>query len=440
MSAHPPHRGQSPFFPDPGIASFISGKKRALTPFLFLIFAAPVLGDAYSDARGELFAAYQAQDFAAMERAAVRALDARPGYPGARFNLAYAKALRGDAEGALSVLRELAGQGIDFGAADIEDFAGLQALPGWQPYRETIEELHQPVGEATVAARYPLADFVPEGIAVIDGDIVLGSIRHGSIVRLGDKTKVLGSAEAGGHWSVFGMRAGPDGGLWFGSAAVPEFAAADESSAGSTGIFRLDLSSGKITAQAMLPMQEQPMVLGDLVFVDDNTLYASESLVGALYRYSLDSRELEQVVAPGVMRSMQGLVQDASGKYLYVADYVGGLFRVKLDDFTVERVTGDASTNLFGIDGLYRHGRRLIAIQNGIRPNCVVALTLADDGLSIVDSEILARNLPEFDEPTLGTVVGDEFLFVANSHWNRFDRDGNLPYGLEGPIILRISL
>ena len=96
--------------------------------------------------------------------------------------------------------------------------------------------------------------------------------------------------------------------------------------------------------------------------------------------------------------------------------------------------------SLFGIDGLYRYGDELIAIQNGIRPNRVIALALGSDGISIAASRILARELPEFDEPTLGTVVGDQFYFVANSHWNRFDRDGNLPDGLSGPIVLKIQL
>ena len=41
---------------------------------------------------------------------------------------------------------------------------------------------------------------------------------------------------------------------------------------------------------------------------------------------------------------------------------------------------------------------------------------------------------------TLGVVRGDEFYFVANSHWNRFDAQNNLPGGLTGPIILRVSL
>ena len=49
-------------------------------------------------------------------------------------------------------------------------------------------------------------------------------------------------------------------------------------------------------------------------------------------------------------------------------------------------------------------------------------------------------NLPEFDEPTLGTIVGDHFYFVANSHWNRYDADNNLPDDLTGPIVLRLEL
>ena len=94
----------------------------------------------------------------------------------------------------------------------------------------------------------------------------------------------------------------------------------------------------------------------------------------------------------------------------------------------------------YGIDGLYRHDDELIAIQNGIRPHRVAAFRLSDDGLSVVGHRRLAANLEAFDEPTLGTVRGDDFFFVANSHWNRFDRENQLPDGLTGPIILKLSL
>ena len=94
----------------------------------------------------------------------------------------------------------------------------------------------------------------------------------------------------------------------------------------------------------------------------------------------------------------------------------------------------------YGIDGMYIYGDELIAIQNGVRPHRVVAFKLSGDGLSITGSRVLASNLPEFDEPTLGTIRGDYFYFVANSHWNRFDQENQLPEGLSGPIILKVSL
>ena len=125
---------------------------------------------------------------------------------------------------------------------------------------------------------------------------------------------------------------------------------------------------------------------------------------------------------------------------MYVADYVGGLYRVSLSTGNAERVTPHESTNDYGIDGLYRYKNKLIAIQNGIQPNRVVEFELSADGSAVIASKILAMNLPEFDDPNLGEIVGDNFLFIANSHWPKFDRDGNLPEELTGPIVLKIEL
>ena len=404
-----------------------------------MLHATLLKADSYSDARAALVEAYQGGDFPAMRQAAEMALAARPGYPGALFNRALAEVLDGHAETALKTLSSVVAAGVDFGVADMTEFESLQSLPGWQAYSRAVEELYEPVGLATTVYTYEDDDFVPEGIAIgNDGKLYLGSIRHGTIIRIGDNAEVL--SDATGHWSVFGMRLDANGGLWFASAAVPEFAAVTDETVGRTGLFRLDLASNKITDSASLPLSDDRRVLGDLVLVDEDTILASESLTGALYSYSVSAQQFSEVIAPGVMRSMQGLVLDATGRYLYVADYVGGLFRVALADNSVERVTADESTSLYGIDGLYRHANELVAIQNGIRPNRVIALSLSEDGLAISGHRILARNLPEFDEPTLGTVVGDDFYFVANSHWNRFDREGNLPDGLSGPMVLKLSL
>ena len=390
--------------------------------------------DDYATARAELIAAYQAQNYASMVVAADKALQARPGYPGARFNLALAYVLNGEAKASLDELESLLAADIDFGVSGIDEFAAVRELPGWDLYEQRVRALREPRGEAVVALERDDDRFVPEGIAIdAEGEILLGSIRQGKIVRGED---VLSQRQ--GHWSVFGMRFHNDGSLWFASAAVPQFEYVGEER-GRTGLFRLDTKSGAITRAAVLPQHAEEQVLGDLVITGD-TIYTTDSLTGAVYRYDIAADAFTTLAPPGTFGSPQGLALDASERHLYVADYIGGLYRVGVHDGGIERLVVEGPASDYGIEGLYRHRGRLIAIQNGIRPHRVTAFRLSQDGTTITDSRLLAANLPAFDEPTLGAVHGDDFYFVANSHWNRFDEDNRLPDGLTGPIVLKLSL
>lgn len=234
------------------------------------------------------------------------------------------------------------------------------------------------------------------------------------------------------------MRFDDNGDLWFASAAVAQLVEA-RGDTGKSGLFQFDIETGDVTREVILPQDADDQVLGDLV-IEGDAIYTTDSLTGALYRYDILTDEFSTLVEPGLMRSPQGLVLDAAAEHLYVADYTSGLFRVSLRDGAAEPVPLPPLTSAYGIDGLYRHGDELIAIQNGIRPHRVVAFTLSADGGAVASSRILAANLEDFDEPTLGVVHGGDFYFVANSHWNRFDRDNGLPEGLSGPIILRVRL
>lgn len=395
--------------------------------------------DDYLDARSELIAAYQAEDFAAMQAAGERALAARPGHAGALYNLAFSQVLNDKHDAALRTLEKLLEQRVDFGVADIEAFAPLKSLPQWPAYAARVASLLEPVGELDVIATHDVPDFIPEGIAVVGDSVYLGSIRHGTIVRLNGESDIIADAGDAPHWSVFGMRVAGNR-LWYVSSAIDEFAALTADDRGKNGLFAIDLDTGRVVVRSMLPSTGRKQVLGDLVLVDADTLLLADQADGIVYRYSIAAGEFSEFVPRGAIGSPQGLVVDRSGEHVYVADYIGGLFRVSLDDGSVRRVSSPESISLYGIDGLYRHGERLIAIQNGLRPNRVVSLELADDGLRVSGADILAMNLAEFDEPNLGQVVGSRFVFIANSHWNRFDADGNLPPDINGPVIASIDL
>jgi len=412
---------------------------RCIAAALPALACAPAVADPYSDARAELLAAYEAENFVAMRVAADRALAARPGYPAAMFNVAFARVLAGDAAGSLDTLQTLLAQHIEFGVGELPEFAPLKALPEWEAYAGGVADLQAPFGEAEIAWRHDVGDFIPEGIAV-DPDARgawLGSIRYGTIRRVGEGE---GNAAAPGpHWSVFGMRL-REGRLWFVSSAIEQFAARDPADAGRSGLFSVAVNDGPVRTEALLPPSDVPQALGDLEFGMDGVVYVSDQSGGGLYRFDPDAGELSEFMQTGPLRSPQGMALAADGQHLYVADYVGGLFRIVLKTGELQTVSADEATSVYGIDGLYRHGNSLIAIQNGIRPNRVVQFLLSADGSAVTGSRILAMNLAEFDEPNLGQVVGDDFYFIANSHWNRFDAEGNLPSDLDGPVVLRVEV
>ena len=408
-----------------------------------LAFALPSMAADYNDARQRLIAAYQQQDFAAMVAAAEDALNSRPEYPAALYNLAFAHVLNGAPDESLAVLQKLASMNIDFEVESNDAFASLRRLEGWADFEERIAAIRKPIGSATVAYELDQGDFIPEGIGFTgNGELLLGSVRYGNLLRVNENgtEQTLSNGARAGHWSVFGIQVLDDGTAWFASSAVPQHIGHEPEDEGRAGLFRIDVQTGQIRARALLPDDGEEHVLGDVVRAETGILYTTDSIGGAVLSYDPETRAFAILVDSGKLVSPQGLVLDASGEHLYVADYNGGLFRIALADGSVGPVTTEPNVSLYGIDGLYRYGNRLVAIQNGVRPNRVVLLTLSDDGLSIIDHEILAMNLAEFDEPTLGVIRGSKFYFVANSHWNRFNRDNELPLNLRGPVILVLDL
>ncbi len=397
----------------------------------------------YLSERQRLVDAFGAKDYDTMVEAARRALGFRPGYPNARYNLSLAQVLNGDLDGAMAMLASLAAQSIDVGADEAELFEPLRTHARWDDYLASLTDIRRPVGTPVSAFALDREDFVPEGIAMLDDDtVLLGSIRHGHRVAVGrdGAARSMGTTATGGPWSVFGMRHDGDGQLWFASAAVPQLADRVEADAGRTGLFRLDPATGRITARWLWPADDREHVFGDLDIDAHGRLYATDSLTGALVCYDPVRKSGRALLRAGTFNSPQGLVFAADGRTLFVADYTGGLFRVDVETLERTRLETPDTVSLYGVDGLYRHGNALIAIQNGIRPHRVVRLGLSADGRAVTTSRILAMNLPDFDEPTLGTIRGDKFFFVANSHWYRFGADNALPDGLAGPVVLSIPL
>jgi hypothetical protein len=95
---------------------------------------------------------------------------------------------------------------------------------------------------------------------------------------------------------------------------------------------------------------------------------------------------------------------------------------------------------ILGIDGLYRAGETLLAVQNGVAPARLLRLSI--DGDRIASVEVLDSGHPAFADPTLGVVAGDRFYYIANSQWPAARPGGEMDPAvkLQDPVILGFAL
>jgi hypothetical protein len=177
-------------------------------------------------------------------------------------------------------------------------------------------------------------------------------------------------------------------------------------------------------------------------------VYVSDGAEGAIYRVGGVTGVFDRWFESDRFASPQGLAFSADERYLFVADYSYGIFRIGMKDRSMLLLPVPDDLAIMGIDGLDFYDGDLVVIQNGVRPHRVLRLTLAERMDRITGWETLEANHPDFDEPTLGIVVPDPrrqsavFYYVANSHWGAFDREGKLRKNadLTPPIILKLDL
>ncbi|MEP2669856.1 MAG: hypothetical protein ABJH04_12710, partial [Cyclobacteriaceae bacterium] len=116
-----------------------------------------------------------------------------------------------------------------------------------------------------------------------------------------------------------------------------------------------------------------------------------------------------------------------------------GLFGVDITSKELSRV--NTQGYLVIADGLYRYKNNLIAIQNVFFPESIIQLQLNQQFNQVEKHNVLAINLPQFDIPTTGVVVGDWFYFIANSQLDQRE-NGSLrsPQNLQDVNIMKVKL
>jgi DNA-binding beta-propeller fold protein YncE len=392
--------------------------------------------------------AYQKKDYRDYLQKIEAVVAQRPAHPTFLRRLAGAYALNGRAADAAGVLRKMAALSLYFSALDDPDFAAVRGDPTVQLAARALEALRtRRIGASDVAWTIRDRMFVPEGVAYdsVTRAFFVSSQYRRKIVRIDASGSVQDFVTSGrdGLWMVFGIAVDPlRRQLWAVSTAEPameRYSIADEHG---TGVFAFDLRTGALVHRYVLAERSAAHRFDDVTIAGNGRVFASDGGSGAVYTVAPNGTALELFVPPGTIQGPNGLTTTPDGRWLYVSDYAGFIFRVDISSKSIIRLPAPTDVALYGIDGLAWHNGSLIGVQNGVDPSRVLQLHLAPDGSRISAARILDMNHPRVAEPTLGVVVGDTYYYVANS-FGGFLRKPNSVLAdqpLAEPVILKLKI
>jgi sugar lactone lactonase YvrE len=386
------------------------------------------------------------KEWAAARDQARRAFAAWPRQPYYVTVYASLSARLADTAETLRALTYLADLGLSLDVASDSDFVLVRDAPALRPLLRRLAANAAPSAKSSVAATLAQDDFYPEGMShdSAHGVWYVASVRHRKVTRVTRSGAADDFVKEGQDslWAVLGVRADPASAtLWVTTAAIPQMVGYVQADSGRSGIVAFDLATGRLKARYLLPPSAPGHLLGDLVVAPNGDVYATDSQDPAIWRILKGSDRVQEFLRHPLFRSLQGPAVHPSGRTLYVADYSYGVLAVDLNTREVRALPTPPRTTALGIDGMVWYDGGLIGVQNGVSPARIVRLALDPDGRRITAIDLLDRH-GLATEPTIGTVWGKRFFYVANSQWDEYDDLGRLKPGakLEPPHILELKL
>jgi hypothetical protein len=357
--------------------------------------------------------AIEGKDYAKLREVLLQLRPLVPGNPRVAYNLAAAEAVLGHREAALAAVRDLANMGRDYNLSADPDFESIRQTSVFRAAVQRIEISRRAVSHSTPFASIATPDLIAEDLAYDprSGRYFVSSVRRGMILTPD------GREFAHADWSILALHADPPRRLlWATTAWLPHCDRCVPADKDKTALLAFDLDSGALKQRIDSPV---PGVLGDLTVSSTGEVFVCEGLHGAVFRLRPGSNQLERLDPPDEFPSPQTPALSADEGTLYVPDYARGIAAIRLADRHVEWLQPAAGIALTGIDGLYLHAGRFLAIQNGTNPKRVMRFSL-----DLREQELLEAHNSYLGEPTHGVFVGDDFYFIANSGWSEYGEDG----------------
>ena len=368
--------------------------------------------------------AYESKDYKTFLQLAQKLDSLRPFHPTYTYNLASAYALNGNTENALATLQKLVLMNNTNAFETDDDFKSLQQTQGFKAVLALKNAQNNVVVTSKPVVTLSEKELHPEGLTYLTKSKtwLASSIRKRKIIAFDIKTgKCNDWLKEDTMLAVLALRADSrEEFLWVATAAFPEMENFTKAMSGKAEVLKVNIKTRQIVNRFTV---EGNHVFGDLIIGNNGVVYVSDS--GKPMIYKIENEVMTEFVSfENDGFNLQGIAFNDQQDKLFVADYLKGIALIDIKTKSKKWLTFPNNASPKGIDGLVFYKNTLIAIQNGVKPIRVTHFVLDDQQNDISDFKIIDNNRPEFNEPSLGTIIGVRMFFFANSPWSAYDQNG----------------
>jgi hypothetical protein len=356
-----------------------------------------------------------------------------------KYNLAEAYALADKKTAAFDTLINIQKQGFYFDIENNENLANINTYPVFKYIKENMDANNLHFGEGVEAFNInkSFSGLLFESL-VFDASspaFLMGSLRDGSVIKIannGEITTLIPASNGGmkGPWSTIDLAVDDKNNvLWLASGAVSQFGKITKESTGMAGIFKYELSTGKLLKSFVLPENKRPFFISSMTLTSKGDLYFIGNLKKSVFKIAKDSEQIGLAYSSEKYNDMRHIASDETGTILYINDNDAGIIILNLLNNDVYTFANTKALNLTGITDLIYDDNSLIFIQGGTKPERVMRLALNKSKFVIENIFPIEAANPAFNSPSVGAIVGEGIYYIANTQAAKTNMFGGLING-----------
>lgn len=345
------------------------------------------------------------------------------------YDIALMQAHLGNYEESMSNLKQSLIMGFDFGEELDSVMKPLEKLPEYADLIPLIEKNKHPVANSKTALIIPEKDLIPEGITYdpVEECFYVGSIWKCKIIKIDKYGKIsdFTNEKQDGLRKVLGMNVDAKRReLWAASIVNSYRPDLDSAEIGWSGVFKYDLTTGKLIKKYELHEKGVNHLLNDITITKSGDVFITDSEAGQVYAIFRERDTLELFIDNPDFIYPNGITISPDSKTLYMASAANGIYMINIETKECKLIPQPDNITLYGIDGLYYYNGTLLGVQNS--KHKISQFKMNSDRDSVVSAEILESHNPLFSNPTTGVIVNDEFYYIANSQLRSFNANGSV--------------